>query len=181
MSFDIFLSRFQQGEVAEAPRDAIAAVLRQRQYVGPDQSGFYSVRLPDGHTVDFSARALQSPGRFDSCAFFLHGLSRDVAQLVYDVARAGRFAVLPAMEDSAVLLVEEDMADDLPPDMLQDLRPVYVADAAALFQVLSGGFAGWADCRNHVVDEVPGSGGRAGGAEQADAADEAQGGTRMAS
>ena len=151
MSFDIFLARFERGELADAPRETVLAVLRMRRYTGPDQFGFYAVELPDGNSVEFSARGLESEGPFQKCALHVRGFGSGVTEFLFDIAKAGRFAVVPAMDGNPVFLVESDMMADLPADMLEDLRPVLVTSASAMADGLFGGFKAWAEYRDHVV------------------------------
>jgi len=151
VSFDIFLARFERGELAEAPRESVLAVLRTHRYTGPDQFGFYTVELPDGDSVEFSARGLESREPFQKCAFHVRRFGPGVTGFIFDIAKAGRFAVVPAMDGNPLFLVESDMMADLPSDMLEDLRPVFVTSASAMADGFCGGFRAWAEYRDHVV------------------------------
>ncbi len=151
MSFDIFLARFERGKLANAPREPVLAVLRARAYAGPDQFGFYVIELAGQDSVEFSARGLESHDPFQKCAFHVRCWSSGVAEVLFDVAKAGRFAVLPAMEENPLILVEREMLADVPADMLEELRPVFVTSAKALADGLSSGFQAWAGYRDHVV------------------------------
>ena len=154
MSFDIFLARFERGVLAEAPREAVWDVLRARQHTGPDEFGFYVVQMEGHDSVEFSARDLQGQGPFQKCAFHVRRFSGELAEFIFGVAKAGRFTVVPAMDGNPVILVEEGMSNDLPADMLETLRPVYVASARELGNALAEGFGAWAEYRDQVVGEV---------------------------
>ncbi len=151
MSFDVFLARFEQGKLADAPRESVLAVLRARKYTGPDRYGFYVVAVSDVDSVEFSARGLESDEPFQRCAFHVRCWNSGVAEVLFDVAKAGRFAVVAAMEENPLILVEREMLADLPADMLEELRPVFVTSAKALAEGLSGGFKAWAGYRDDVV------------------------------
>ena len=151
MSFDIFLARFERGELVDAPRGSVLAVLRTHRYSGPDQFGFYNVELQDGDSVEFSARGLESQEPFQKCALHVRRFGPGLAGFLFDIASAGRFAVVPAMDGNPVFLVESEMKADLPADMLRDLRPVLVSSASALADGLSGGFKAWAEYLDHVL------------------------------
>jgi hypothetical protein len=152
VSFDIFLARFERGELADAPRERVLAALRGHRYTGPDQFGFYVVDLPDGNSIEFSARGLESEERFQKCAFHVRRFGPSLPAFLFDIAKAGRFAVVPAMDGNPLFLVEKDMLADLPGDMLQDLRPAFVTSASAMADGLAGGFTAWAEYRDHVVE-----------------------------
>jgi hypothetical protein len=157
VSFDIFLARFERGELADAPREPVLAALRGHPYTGPDQFGFYVVDLPDGNSVEFSARGLESKERFQKCVFHVRRFGLGLPEFLFDIAKAGGFAVVPAMDGNPLFLVEKNMLADLPADMLQDLRPAFVTSATAMADGLSGGFTAWAEYRDHVVGRMASS------------------------
>jgi hypothetical protein len=160
VSFDVFLSRFDKGELAAAPRQPVREVLGATAYRGPDQFGFYVVTFPDGVHVEFSARGLESEGDFTGCAFHIRGFGNHLIKFMLEVARAGNMVMMPAMEGNPLILVSEDQKADVPPEALEHLRPVVVNSSNELEAVLTGGFEGWSAYRNQVVRE-PTAGGEA--------------------
>jgi len=151
VSFDVFLSRFDKGESAEAPRHAVREVLGATDYSGPDEFGFYLVTFPDGVDVEFSARGLESEGDFTGCAFHIRGFGSHLVKFILEVARAGNMVMMPAMEGNPLILVSEHQKADVPPEALEHLRPVVVNSANELEALLTGGFEGWSAYRDQAV------------------------------
>jgi hypothetical protein len=159
MSFDVFLQRFVGGEPAAVNRDRVRAVLVSREFTGPDQFGFYGVSFADGVHVEFSAKGLAHETEFDGCAFHIRGISSDLAQFVWEIAKAGDMVILPAMEDFVPILSSPEQTRDLPPDLREGYpHSVVCSSAEELESLLVGGFSGWKRYRNQVAESSPSPG-----------------------
>ncbi len=151
MSFDILLSRFASGALAEAAKSPILEALRHRKYKGPDEFGFYLIDMGPDDQVEFSAKGLESPEVFYGCAFHVRRLSEVLSGLIFDIAVAGQLAVIPAMEGNPVLVTDPSMLQELPPDMREGFAPAAVETAEQLHAAIAPGFRDWADYRDQVV------------------------------
>ena len=151
MSFDVFLQRFENGDVAEAQREPVLAVLRKTSFRGPDEFGFYIIAFPDRVEVEFSAKGLELKDRFTGCAFFIRGFGKHLAEFIYQVARAGDMVIMPAMEGNPLIFVSDGQRPHVPADSLERSRPVVVKSPEELGALLTGGFDGWSVYRDQVV------------------------------
>jgi hypothetical protein len=76
MSFDVFLKRFENRQLAAADRDAVHPTLATRNFTDLSGDGYYSVRFPDGSDVEFAGPEGESD--LDGCAFFIPGISTEI-------------------------------------------------------------------------------------------------------
>jgi hypothetical protein len=157
MSFDLHLRHFAGGDSAPVDPGPVARVLARERHRGPDEFGFYLVEFADGASVEFNARGLGGREPFDGCAFHLRGISPQLIEFVFDVARAGDFVLFNAQGDDSdespvVITVGPDQAAHLPPELAEQYkgRPV-CASAEKLGAMLLPGFAGWEAYRNQVM------------------------------
>ena len=151
MSFDVFLQKFISGEPAEVRRESVRAVLMASSHSGPDEHGYFIVTFPDGVDVELSAKGLDGIGSFTGCAFYVRGLSPDLAAFIFEVAKAGDMVVLPAMEDSVPILSAPEQRNELPPDLQASERePVLCRSASELEVLISGGYAAWQRYLNQI-------------------------------
>ena len=152
MSFDIFLQRFDECATPRVDRQKVRAVLEATRFKGPDDFGFYLVEFPDGTHVEFSAEGLDGSAEFNSCAFHIRGLSRDLAKFILEIAQAADMVILPAMEDSVPILSAAKQRRTLPPDLVKSSPPAVVCKSPSeLEALLSRGYAGWEKYRNQVT------------------------------
>ena len=144
MSFDVFLQRFADGEPAEVNRDKVHAVLRTRQYSGPNRFGYYTVTFPDGVEVELSAQGLDGTAEFTGCSFEIRCMSPYLPGFILELAMAGDMVVLPTTERSVALLSSRQQRQHLPPDLARDGWEFVVCDSSAeLESLLFAGFADW--------------------------------------
>ena len=151
MSFDIFLQKFKNGSPANVLRSGILALLKSKQYTGPDKFGVYDIQFSDGVSAEFSAQGLESSGAFTGCAFHIRAFSEQLVEFIFDVARAGNMAVIPTTEDAIVLLPSEDDKRELPVDVLEDFHLILLTSAAELQLILQQGYAVWSKYREQVA------------------------------
>jgi hypothetical protein len=150
MSFDVFLQKFADGKPAEANRDRVNAVLKTREFTGPDKFGFYVVKFPDGFHVEFAAIGLDGASEFTGCAFHIRGISSHLVEFIWEIAKAGDLVILPAMEDFVPILSSPDQKPQLHPDLARDWpEPVVCGSKAELEIILFRGYAGWEQYRNN--------------------------------
>jgi hypothetical protein len=156
MSFDVFLQRFADGEPAEVNRDQVHAVLRTRQYSGPDRFGHYTVTFPDGVEVELSAKGLDDTAEFTGCAFHLRNMSPHLPGFILELARAGDMVVLPTTERSLAILSSTEQKKHLPPDLARDGWELVVCDSSAdLGPLLFGGYAAWQSYLGQILNKNP--------------------------
>lgn len=151
MSFDVFLARFENGDVSEVQRQPVRAVLQRTPYYGPDKFGFYRVSFPDRTDVEFSAGGLESDESFTGCAFHIRAFGDALMTFMFEVACAGDMVMMPAMEGNPLILVSESQRAHVPAEIVKALCPVVVQAPGELSALLSGGFAGWSVYRDQVV------------------------------
>ena len=158
MSFEVFLQRFIDGKPAEANRDQVHAVLRSRQYSGPDHFGYYTVTFPDGVEVELSAAGLDGKAEFTGCSFQLRSTSPYLPEFLLELAKAGDMVVLPAMERGVAFLSSPQQKEHLPPDLTQNGWEIVVCDSPTeLESLLFDGFATWQRYLGQVLNKKPGS------------------------
>ncbi len=154
MSFDIFLDRFDAVGPGAATKAGVLEVLHSRQYTGPDPFGFYRVAFPDGATVEFSAKGLESDGPFSGCAFHVRAFGQELVDFIFAIAYAGGMAIMPAMKGGLIIAVHEDINRRIPSAVLENLKLVEVSSPSELKALLVGGFDGWSAFRNQAVRPV---------------------------
>jgi hypothetical protein len=156
VSFDVFLQKFVNGEPAEANRDSVRAVLQTQEFTGPDDFGFYIVKFSDGVDVELSAKGLNGTATFTGCAFHIRCMSPHLVRFILEVAKAGDMVVLPAMEDFVPILSSPEQKQHLPADLSQQSPVAVVCESPAeLGSLLSGGYAGWQEYRNQLLNKRP--------------------------
>ena len=130
------------------------AVLRTREFTGPDDCGFYIVKSSDGVDVELSAKGLDGAARFTGCAFHIHSMSPHLVRFILEIAKAGDMVVLPLMEDLVPILSSPEQKQQLPSHFVQDgPEPVFCELTAELESLLSPGYAGWQKYRNQMLNK----------------------------
>jgi hypothetical protein len=158
MSFDLYLQHFSGDDSTPIDPAPVAKVLARERYTGPDEFGFYVVDFANGTSVEFSARGLNGKEPFSGCAFHIRGISRQLIEFVFDVARAGDFVIFNCQGDDSdespvVITVGLEQAARLPADLADQYksRPVCTS-AEMLGALLLPGYDGWHDYRDQVVN-----------------------------
>jgi hypothetical protein len=148
MSFDIHLIKFSKGEACELPRTRIQDVLAT---VSSKQlsDGFYSIDLPGGSHVEFSARGLSGSHPLKSCVFLMRGMSDAIVRLLFEMASAAGSVLIPTMEKNPCILVNADQRLELPSDFKLPL--VECSSVEELMRLLTGGYENWTRYRDQVV------------------------------
>jgi hypothetical protein len=160
MSFDVFMQWFPPEAEPETARRQVREVLQRQAHSGPDEFGFFVIDFPDGCSLEFSAKGLAGPGDFTGCAFHIRGMSPLLVRFMFEVAKAGQFVILPAMEPFVPILTAAHQRDKLPPDLLQDCpEPVVCQSADELAALLGEGYTSWKRYRDQVVGPPGVSGG----------------------
>jgi hypothetical protein len=155
MSFDIFLYKFSRGMRAEANWEAVLIVLKTANFTG--SGGSYIVKFPDGIDVEFSARKLEGKDEFTNCVFFVRGMSPLLIKFIFEIAKAGDMAILPAMENFVPILTSTKQKQHLPESLAENEPPAIVCESALeLESLLCGGYNSWKKYRDQIV----GSGGK---------------------
>jgi hypothetical protein len=149
MSFDVFAQRFRDGESASANRAGVVDVLA-RIGVPPNADGWYLLRAPDGGEVEMSARGLDGSEEFESVGFFLRDLTPGLAELIFDIAKAGEMIIYAAMEGQRFILTALEQKGHVPevPDWPE---PILCTSGQQLAALLSGGYDVWIRYRDQVT------------------------------
>ena len=113
MTLDVFLESFDVFD-----RDAVEVALA-RNGIGEDDA---PVETADGGSALVTVDD-------ETCTFFIKSLTPDLSQIILDVARAARLAILPADGTAATLLPRRL-------DVPEDLEPVRVRTVAQLHEAL---------------------------------------------
>jgi len=148
MSFDVFLFRFDESALNREP---IRDILRRYRCSEPDSYGWYIVEFPDQVIVEFSARELEQEGPFSSCCFHIRGISRHLADVIFDIARAGNMVIFPG---GAPVLISPEQTASLPSGFPALDEPPVCGSAEDLWVRLRGGHERWADYLKHVTDHL---------------------------
>ena len=154
MSFDVFLQRFENGQLASVNRKRVRDVVRTASCRGPDDFGFYLIAFPDGAEVELAAKDLEGDKPFVGCAFFIRGFPKALPEFIYRIACAGDMIIMPAMEGAPLIFVSEDQRVHVPADFMERMHPVLVNSSEELGALLTGGFEGWSTYRNQVVRDM---------------------------
>jgi len=172
MSFDISLFCYKNGKAATGNRKAVQSLLSGVQHDGPDKYGFYLISFADGAVVEFIANELvegnqpydpneripnpfggppipKSPPFF-GCSFLVRGFSPQLADFVFETARAGGFSIEASGGDVLpTILVSESQRADVPHD---EERGVVVVDSGEdLMRLLTTSYEKWQAYRDQVV------------------------------
>lgn len=115
MSFDIFLQAFRDGEAAPGDGAAALAIL-DPLVVERNGASFAVIRTADG-TADVYGLATPDRG-----FLFNHVEGRAAWDVIYAVAHAARFVVMPVGCDT--LLVDAAQRDELPDELHDDVRVI---------------------------------------------------------
>ena len=164
MSFDVFFQPAQfsddaieqtnpfTGEVlsvvpmvplAGSELDAVRQVLKGATSHGPDDFGCHVVKFQDGGVAQIFASELER-----GCMAALRGITPDLLQFLYDMLVAGRWVMLPAMENPVSITTPSSSVSGLPEDFLE---VVECKSAAELGVLLNDGFQTWKKYRDQVL------------------------------
>jgi hypothetical protein len=103
------------------------------------------VTFADGADVEFSAQGLDGTQSFSGCAFHLRGMSAQVVSFVFDIAKAGDFVILPAMENFVPILSHPSQRTMIPKDLPE---AVLSESSSELEALLTGGYSAWRKYRD---------------------------------
>jgi len=150
MSFDIYLIGFSEGKSVDLAKEQVRAVL-QKHSLEPLGNDSFNVNFPDGSHVELSASGLNDSGKFECCAFNIINMSDAIVRFVFEVAKAGKGALLPTMEPTPCILVDASLKESLPADLA--LPIVECESPEALIQLLAGGYKKWSAYRDYVTNK----------------------------
>src|SRR5262249_49384849 len=138
MSFDIFLMSFREGNEVPADREAALRILQRYDVRPSDGDDAYDIQFADGSRVEFFASNLSSEAEsFAGGMLALRVLSPAIAEFIYELARAARLIIVPAMDSPCYLLTSNDLAAHVPDFKLEQK---HVGSAEELFIAIGGGF-----------------------------------------
>jgi hypothetical protein len=148
MSFDVYFMKFARGQGADLPRQPVRSLLENQvfQQTGED---YYDIRFPDGSHVECSATGLSGPGNFDSCVFYIRGMSDAIVSLAFEIARTAGCVMIPTMENNPCIMVDTNQRTELPSNF--NLPIVECQSAEQLGRLLGGGYKNWSRDRDQVI------------------------------
>lgn len=117
VSFDIFLQRFESGEVADGDPEPVLAVITP--LVEKQEGDWARIRTEDGTAEIYG---LDTAG---ANLMINRASGRQIWDVILAIARAGSMAVMPV--GCGTVVPDKDLVNELPPDIP---RPIAVADSA---------------------------------------------------
>jgi hypothetical protein len=165
MSFDIFYQTCRYGDEFVDVRDpetgkvesirrndnlnaaelaAVMDVLHRANASGPSENGCYHVEFEDRGYAEIFSDHLEG-----GCMVALRGMSPLLLQFLFDLLRAGRYVMIPAMEDTAAITTSPESVTGIPDDFP---RIVVCNSVGELKEMLSRGFKDWQSYRNQILD-----------------------------
>jgi hypothetical protein len=122
---------------------AVRKVLKEVNAQGPDEHGCYVVELKDGGAAEVFSDQLKS-----GCMVCLRGITPDLCQFLFDVLKAGKWVMLPIMEDAVALTASPSSVKGVPDDFPRLLN---CDSAQALAVLLTKGVKDWQNYRDKVM------------------------------
>ncbi|MEP6478133.1 MAG: hypothetical protein ABJB03_01985 [Rhodoglobus sp.] len=158
MAFSLTFIRLSRDGVEDADRAGLEMLLQQRELeVAPssdDTHHLVGVAGPlsfDGHWSDLHLDPLDKEGVV-SGGIWHATLSKEECAFIYDLCVAGRMIIMNPQGDPLFIVPEQNhLPTDLPEGV--DLADIaWITNPTELAQVLSGGFAAFAELKNRVMD-----------------------------
>jgi len=134
-----------------AERKGVLQLLQRSAGAARDKSGDYSLDLPDGGSAELFIEGLDGIGKCNGCMVAIRSLTPNLVSFLHDLARAGNMVAMPAMEASAVIVVDERQRQQISsrwPDA------VVIASPEELGHLLGGGFGAWHKYRDQVIRQA---------------------------
>jgi hypothetical protein len=122
---------------------AVRRVLKGVKARGPDEHGCYVVELEDGGRAEVFADKLKSGGMVS-----LGGITPDLSEFLFDFLKAGKWVMLPAMEDGVAITASPGSVKGVPDDFP---RIVACDSAKEVAVLLTEGVKAWQKYRDRVV------------------------------
>jgi hypothetical protein len=125
--------------------NAVRQVLKGVKADRPDQYNCYVVELADGGQADI----FPDDGLATGCMVAVRGMTPELLQFLFDLLKAGQWAMLPAMENTVAITTSPDRMGCIPDDFP---RVVVCNSAEELRILLVDGVQAWEKYRDQVVD-----------------------------
>lgn len=130
--------------LSDAEVKAVTKVVKKASADDPSEHGCYFVSFKDGGRAEVYGDNLS-----ESCMVANRGqLTADLMEFLFDLLEAGKWAMLPAMEDSVAITCSAQYLTGLPEDFPE---VVECRSAQELSVLLSKGFRVWKKYRDQVV------------------------------
>lgn len=138
-------SVFPVKPLSGAELSAVRQVLKQATTKDFDEADCQVVTFQDGGIVEVDAGNLE-----EGCRVGLSGMTPDVLQFLYDLLSAGRWAMIPAMED---LVAVTTSRENVSGESKNFPRVVECRSAEELGRLLSDGVRAWEEYRDRIVGD----------------------------
>lgn len=130
MSYEIFVQRFQTGEIDSVSARRVWKLLEEAWYKPPDEDSFVVVTRGKGSADVYGARA----GEPIESLMFSRPSGAEIFDLIVEVARAGDMVILAP--DLPPCLVDKAQRAELPADLIEKVgEPLIVANGNDLLSL----------------------------------------------
>jgi hypothetical protein len=129
MSFDVFLQGFRNGDSANGDGAEVRKALDP--FIMESGETWARVTTADGGAEAYGLDDVSTG------LMFTHLSGREIWDVVFDVARAGGFVVMPV--GCPVGVLDEGDIEDLPASLVEDAGAVVVTTGADLLQLVENG------------------------------------------
>jgi hypothetical protein len=84
--------------------------------------------------------------------FALDDFGEAACDFIFQFTLAAGSVILPASEESLIMLPREDLEAHLPAHIASEFKAIPVHSGAEVLAALSGGYAKWREYRDRVID-----------------------------
>lgn len=153
MSFDLSLIAFLDGDIGAGDPDRVQAVL-ERPGITVNTQAMFGSDFANVETADGGYCEMIGAQKSNYAAIMIAlrgGWTRQVSQLIFDLAKAGDLTILDDQKNTAVL-VHERQRQHLPAEF-QDSNPPppVVSSAEELERLLQDGYDAWRNLRGRIA------------------------------
>src|SRR5262249_12389448 len=124
---------------------SVKSVLKKAGAEGPDEFEYYKIDFSDGAVAEVTANDLAN-----GCKVSVWGLTPSLLQLLFDLMTAGKWIMLPVMEETMAITSSAENLKGIP----EDFPPTVVcATPNHLGVLLSNGIRAWKKYRDQIVND----------------------------
>ena len=127
---------------------AVSKLLANAKAKGPDQLGCWVVKFRDGGGAEVFLDNLDGSGTCEGCMVSISGITPNLVNFIYDLARVGNMVMTPVTEESVSVVTSAEQQKKIKarwPDA------VVVGSADGLLVLLDKGVGAWQKYRDRAV------------------------------
>jgi hypothetical protein len=127
---------------------AVSKLLANAKAKGPDQLGCWVVKFRDGGGAEVFLDNLDGSGTCEGCMVSISGITPNLVNFIYDLARVGNMVMTPVIEESVSVVTSAEQQKKIKarwPDA------VVVGSADGLQVLLDKGVGAWQKYRDRAV------------------------------